>query len=73
MISDKTYDIIQSIAKEYVPNKTHAQLHVNSMEAWTGLVVELVDKGVVKPKASEIMKCAKGWESLLTFKLSRLN
>ena len=73
MISDKTYQIIHSVAKEYVPDQVHPQLHVNSMESWADLVVELVDKGVVKPKVSEILKCAKGWESLLTFKLSRLN
>ena len=73
MISNLTYDIITNIAKEYVPDKVHAQLHVNSRDAWVNLVVELVDKGLVKPKMKTLMKCAQSWENLIINKYSRLN
>ena len=73
MISNLTYDIITNIAKEHVPNKVHSQLHVNSKDAWIELIADLVEKGSVKPKMSVLMKCALGWETLLTTKFSRLN
>jgi len=73
MISDTTYDIIASVADTYVPNKKHDLLHVVSREAWIDIVVELVNKGAIKPKMAVILKCALNWEALLTLKLSRLN
>ena len=73
MISDTTYDIINTVADAYVPNKRHPQLHVNSRDMWVDIVVNLVNKGLIKPRMAVIIKCALSWETLLTTKLSRLN
>ena len=73
MISDTTYDIISNVADVYVPNKKHPLLHVISRNAWVDIVVDMVNRGVIKPRMAVIMKCALNWEALLTLKLSRLN
>ena len=73
MISNTTYDIIATVAKQYVPNKQHSLLHVNSMDAWVELVSTMVEKGLIKPKMAVLIKCALNWETLLTLKYSRLN
>jgi len=73
MISDTTYDIINTVADTYVPDKVHPELHVNSRDMWVDVVVNLVKKGLIKPRMAVILKCALNWETLLTIKLSRLN
>jgi hypothetical protein len=73
MISNATHDIIQSVADQYVPDKHHPGLHVNSRDMWVKLMTDMVTKGFVKPKMVVLLKCARNWETLLTLKLSRLN
>ena len=73
MISNVTYDLINSMATKYVPDTQHEELHVISRDAWVELVVDLVNKGLIKPKLSSLLKCALKWEELLTTKYSRLN
>jgi hypothetical protein len=73
MISNTTYDIIATVAKQYVPDKQHSLLHINSMDAWIELVSAMVEKGLVKPRMAVLLKCAHSWETLLTLKYSRLN
>jgi len=73
MISDTTYDIISTVADTYVPDKKHPLLHVISRNVWIDTVVDMVNRGVLKPRMAVIIKCALNWESLLTTKLSRLN
>lgn len=73
MMTNTTYEIVNTVAKQYVPNKKHPYLHVNSREAWIDLVVELINKGSMKPKLSVILKFALNWELLLTAKYIHLN
>jgi len=56
-----------------VPNKKHPLLHIISRNAWVDLVIDLINKGHIKPKMAVILKCALNWEILLTNKISRLN
>ena len=61
------------MATKYVPNEQHDELHVVSKDAWVEMVVDLVNKGLIKPKLSSLLQCALKWEELLTIKYSRLN
>ena len=73
MISNTTHDIIVTMAKQYVPNKQHKLLHVNSMDAWVELVSDMVERGLIRPRMAVLLKCALSWETLLTIKYSKLN
>lgn len=73
MVSNSTYSIITAVAAQYVPDKEHELLHVNAYDAWVKMVVNMVEKGLVKPSMTVIVKCALNWETLLTLKYSRLN
>ena len=73
MVSNSTYSIITAVATQYVPDKQHELLHVNTYDAWVKTVVNMVEKGSIKPSMAVIVKCALNWETLLTLKYSRLN
>lgn len=73
MVSNSTYSMITAAAAQYVPDRRHKILHVNTYDAWVSLIVDMVDKGLLRPKMPVLLKCARHWEELLTFKYSRLN
>ena len=73
MVSNATYSTITAVARLYVPDEKHDLLHINTYDAWIELIVSMVDKGYLEPKAPVLKKCARRWEELLTLKYSRLN
>lgn len=73
MVSNSVYSVITAMAAKFVPDEQHAMLHVNAYDAWVELVVNMVDRGLIKPKPAVLMKFARNWEELLTLKYSRLN
>lgn len=73
MISHIVYDALDNLAERHIPEGTHRYLHVNSREFWKDLIVELLEKGAMKPRLQILTKCAIHWEILLVQKLSILN
>lgn len=73
MVSNSTYSIITAVAAQYVPDSQHELLHVNTYDAWVKMIVNMVEKGSIKPSMAVIVKLALNWETLLTLKYSRLN
>lgn len=73
MVELTLYETLESLAERYIPKGTHRLLHVNSREAWTNLMLELIKTGKIGNKLSLLAKCAINWESLLFQKISIQN
>jgi len=73
MVEQALYETLESLAKKHIPKGTHRLLHVNSREAWTGLMIDLVESGAVRKRVSMLAKCAINWEALLIQKISIQN
>lgn len=73
MVEQALYETLEGLAKKHIPKGTHRLLHVNSREAWTSLMVNLVESGAVRKRVSMLAKCAINWEALLIQKISIQN
>lgn len=73
MVEHALYQTLTGLAERYIPKGTHKYLHVDSREAWTNLMLELIESGVIKKRLYILAKCAINWESLLTQKISLQN
>lgn len=73
MVNNTLYEFIDVLAEQHVPQGKHKLLHVDARKAWTDLMIDLVDRGLVSKKLSILKKCALHWEDLLTQKISILN
>jgi hypothetical protein len=67
------YDVLDELAEAHIPCTEHELLHVNPRTAWVETVMELIEKGQIKGKKSELLFYAKYWEPLLFKKYSTLN
>ena len=73
MVEQALYQTLEGLAERYIPAGTHKLLHVDSREAWTNLMVELIESGAVRRRLSLLAKCAINWEILLIQKISIQN
>jgi len=73
MVEQLIHETLESLAERYIPAGKHKLLHVNSREAWTNLMLDLIESGTVRKKLSLLAKCAVNWEALLTQKISIQN
>lgn len=73
MVEQVLQETLEELAERYIPEGTHKLLHVNSREAWTNLMLELVESGAVRKRLSLLAKCAINWETLLVHKISIQN
>jgi hypothetical protein len=73
MIEQVIHETLGGLAERYIPAGKHKFLHVKSREAWTNLMLELIESGAVRKKLSLITKCAMNWEALLIQKISIQN
>lgn len=73
MVQNTLYQTLEELAERYIPEGTHKLLHVNSREAWTDLMVELIEAGKLSKRLSFLAKCAINWEALLIQKISIQN
>jgi|688.fasta_scaffold199091_4 hypothetical protein len=67
------YEILDEIADQFIPNEQHKELHIVPREVWVTIMIELIDKGIVKNSYSDLMSWAKDWESILFRRASLLN
>jgi len=73
MVEQALYETLEGLAKKHIPKGTHKLLHINSREAWTSLIINLVESGALSKRASMLAKCAINWEALLIQKISIQN
>jgi hypothetical protein len=73
MLQQTLYETLEDLAERYIPEGTHRLLHVDSRNAWTDLMVDLIENGRVSKKLSFLAKCAINWEALLIQKISIQN
>lgn len=73
MIGQTVYEVLDTLAEKHIPEGQHKLLHVNSREAWTDLMIALLESGAVRSRLSILTKCAISWELLLIQKLSIQN
>lgn len=73
MVQHTLYQTLEDLAEKYIPEGIHTYLHVNSREAWTDLMIELIEGGRLSTKLSFLGKCAVNWEALLIQKISIQN
>lgn len=73
MVQHTLHETLEDLAEKYIPRGTHKLLHVNSREAWTDLMLELIESGRLSKKLSFLAKCAINWEALLIQKISIQN
>jgi hypothetical protein len=73
MVQNTLYQTLEDLAERYIPEGVHKHLHVNSREAWTDLMVELIEAGRLSKRLSFLAKCAINWEALLIQKISIQN
>jgi len=66
-------DFLDVLAEEYIPEGRHKLLHINSREAWTTMMKNLLNGGFVTKKYTTLKKCAMNWEALLAQKYSIQN
>lgn len=67
------YDVLDEVAEQVIPNKIHAELHVNPREAWVNIMVQLIEHGVVKTGYDDLYDYAGKWEELLYKRFSSVN
>ena len=73
MVQYTLYQTLEDLAEKYIPEGQHKLLHVNSREAWTDLMIELIESGRLSKRLSFLAKCAVNWEALLIQKISIQN
>jgi hypothetical protein len=73
MVQQALYQTLEDLAEKYIPEGTHKYLYVNSREAWTNLMIELIESGRLSKRLSFLAKCAINWEALLIQKISIQN
>jgi hypothetical protein len=73
MVQHTLYQTLEDLAEKYIPEGVHDYLHVNSREAWTNLMIELIEAGRLSKRLSFLAKCAINWEALLIQKISIQN
>lgn len=73
MVEQVLQETLEGLAERYIPEGTHKLLHVNSREAWTNLMLQLIESGAIKKRLSLLAKCAVNWETLLIQKISIQN
>ena len=73
MVEQLLQDTLEGLAKKYIPKGKHKLLYINSREAWTNLMVDLIEDGAVEKRLSTLIKCAINWEILLIQKISIQN
>lgn len=73
MIEQLLQETLEGLAERYIPEGTHKYLYVDSREAWTNLMLELIENGAVRKRLSILTKCAINWEALLVQKISIQN
>ena len=66
-------ELLDNLAKRYIPKGKHKVLHINSRRMWKDLMVDLLESESISPKLSIISKCAISWEALLIQKISIQN
>jgi hypothetical protein len=73
MISKSTYEFLDVLAEQYIPEGKHELLHIDSRKAWITLMTNLVEGGYVEKRLNSFKKCAINWEALLAQKYSIQN
>ena len=73
MVEQALYETLENLAQKHIPRGTHRLLHINSREAWTSLMIDLVESGAIRTRLSMLAKCAVNWEALLIQKISIQN
>ena len=73
MVEQLIQETLEGLAERYIPAGQHKLLHVNSREAWTDLMLHLIESGAVRKRLSLLAKCAINWEALLIQKISIQN
>jgi len=72
-MNELVYDMLDKIAENVVPNRTHELLHVNCRTAFVETAVELLEREIVKPTVSNVRFLTSNWENVLYSKYSTLN
>lgn len=73
MVEHALRNTLDALAERYIPKGTHKLLHVDSREAWTELMVGLLEAKALNKRLTVLTKCAVNWELLLLQKLSMQN
>lgn len=73
MVEQLIQETLEGLAERYIPAGKHKLLHVNSREAWTELMLNLIESGAIRKRLSLLAKCAINWEALLIQKISIQN
>ena len=73
MANKTTYDFLEALADEYIPEGKHKLLHIDSRKAWLLMMRNLLKGGFVQKKFTTLKKCAINWEALLAQKYSIQN
>jgi len=73
MNNELVFDMLDRVAQNRVPNRTHKLLHVNCRTCFVETAAELLEKGKIKPTVSNVEFLTSNWENLLFFKYSTLN
>jgi hypothetical protein len=68
------YDVLDEIAgSSEIPNEIHPLFHVNPREAWIEIMIQLIERGVVKNSYSNLQSYSTIWEGMLYTKFSTVN
>jgi hypothetical protein len=73
MLKDATYEILDSLAANYIPDGRHRILHTDNRKAWTSLIADMLERGCIRFKIAHLVEYAKNWEVVLESRLSILN
>jgi hypothetical protein len=72
-MKELVYDMLEKIIESKVPDKTHQLLHINCRQAFLEASVDLLERKILKPTASNVKFLTDNWEHILYTKYSMLN
>ena len=72
-MTDSTYQFLDVLAEQYIPEGKHKLLHIDSRKAWLTMMTNLIDGGFVSKKLTLLKRCAINWEAMLAQKYSIQN
>ena len=73
MLKEAVYEILDTLATNYIPKGRHKYLHVDRREAWKKLMEGMLEKGFIHFKMAILVRYAKNWEVVITTRISFLN
>jgi hypothetical protein len=72
-MTESTYQFLDVLAEQYIPEGKHKLLHIDSRKAWLTMMTNLIEGGFVGKKLTLLKKCAINWEAMLAQKYSLQN